>query len=395
MKHFIIIIIFSAFCLGNAQQIFETGKIIDSIPISKEAKESFALYLPSTYTQNTLSSIVFIFEPAARSKIGIQAFVEASEKYNYILVCSNNTRNGPYQRNFEITNRLFDYIFSNFNVAEDRILLAGFSGGARLATSIAVLTDQIAGVIACGAAFSENQSHVPSIQKFAFVGMCGDEDMNYTEMILARHYLEKFNFSQALFTYSGDHSWPPPEEILKAFEWLEIQAHIKNIKRRTDKEIYRSYQGSYQDASLSVSKNNLIEAIEDYDRLISTYESFYEMDSIKSNIRQIKSSKAYKSIFRSFSKAFDAEAKLTEKFRKQFYKDYVNPKQSDMNWWKRELNALKESKDPEMNKMIKRLRFKIFALAYSMNNPNLNQPNTAQKEFCIKINKIIYPEFKR
>ncbi|WP_103070811.1 hypothetical protein [Aquimarina sediminis] len=213
--------------LGNAQQVFEKGKVIDSISVFENSSETFALYLPTSFDASKPSSIVFIFEPAARGKVGITPFIEASEAYSHILICSNNNRNGPYAGNFDIANRLFEFVFSNFKVHENQVFLAGFSGGARLASTIAVMTNQIAGVIGCGAGFSENQSQMPSIQQFSYVGICGNRDMNYTEMLTVKKYLQQLNFNHTLITYDGNHSWPPSKEILKAFDWLAIQSHKK------------------------------------------------------------------------------------------------------------------------------------------------------------------------
>ncbi len=377
---------------GSAQPTFETGKVIDSIPVSENTKETFALYLPSSFDATQPSSIVFIFEPAARGKIGIEPFVEASEAYNHILICSNTTRNGPYERNFNATDRLFNHVFSNFKIKENQIFLAGFSGGARLASAIAVLTDQIAGVIACGAAFSSTPGHRPSIQKFAFVGICGDRDMNYMEMVRAKGYLQKFNFNQTLFIYNGKHSWPPSEQIKRAFDWLEIQSHKKGSKAKAETEIYKSYQKSYETALKSEADNTLLQAAENYERILLTYSSFYDLDSVAAKYKELQKSKLYKNSIKSLSKAFDKEAKLTTKFNTRFITDYSKPDKSDMDWWEQELGQLKESADPETNKMVERVRFKIFALAFSMNNPNLHQSSEKQKQFCNRIRKLIYPD---
>ena len=126
--------------ITQAQQSYEKSVLIDSIPVSNAVEETFALYLPEAYDAQVLSPILFIFEPAGRGKVGINAFIEAAEAYNYILVCSNNARNGPYDRNFAIASRLFTHVFSRFNIKEKGIYLAGFSGGSRLASSIAALT---------------------------------------------------------------------------------------------------------------------------------------------------------------------------------------------------------------------------------------------------------------
>ena len=157
MKYFLFIILISSFCsLLGQESDFPIGEIVDSIAVSKTSNESFALYLPSNYKPNTLSPIVFIFDPAARGKIGIHPFIKAAEKYNYILICSNDSKNGPYDQNFEIASRLFDKIFSDFSINPKRIYTAGFSGGARLASRITVLNEHIQGVIACGAGIASN-----------------------------------------------------------------------------------------------------------------------------------------------------------------------------------------------------------------------------------------------
>ena len=91
---------------------YNKGKIIDSILVKGTENESFQLYLPKTYNSTKNSAIIFIYEPAARGSIGIKPFIPAAEKYNYILVCSNNSKNGPYDDNFGIANRLFDYVFA-------------------------------------------------------------------------------------------------------------------------------------------------------------------------------------------------------------------------------------------------------------------------------------------
>ena len=65
---------------------------MDSLEVSNSENESFALYLPTSFDPDGLAPVLFIFEPAARAVLGIETFVPASEKYGYILVCSNNIR---------------------------------------------------------------------------------------------------------------------------------------------------------------------------------------------------------------------------------------------------------------------------------------------------------------
>ncbi|WP_299184607.1 hypothetical protein [uncultured Aquimarina sp.] len=387
------IILFSI-CVNTFAQTYETGKLIDSILVSDKSKETFAMYLPSAFDANVASPIVFIFDPGAEGKRGIQQFIKASEIYGYILVCSNHTKNGPYDRNFDITNRLFEFMFANFKIKQDQIYLSGFSGGSRLASAIAVLTNQVAGVIGCGAGFSLESSHVPSTQSFAYAGVCGDRDMNYQEMIRAKGYLQKLNFTNTLITYDGHHSWTPPDQILRAFDWLEIQAHLQGIRKKDNLEIYKNYQKVYNTALEAQKEGDLLIAVENYERALTTYNSFYTLDSIVDKLKVVHKSKEYKNLLKSVSKAFDKEVTLTKKFTTRLFEDYKKPDEIDLSWWEKELGKLEkldEKEDPQTKKMLERLRFQIFAVAHSMNNPDLYQSNQKQKELTEKIRKLIYP----
>ena len=135
-----LIFLFSILSSFSQKEVFDRGKIIDSVFINGNSGESFALYVPNNYDVSAQTPIVFIFDPSARGKTGIHPFVPASEKYGYLLVCSNDTKNGPYQTNYDIANRLFERVFLKFNIDENRIYAAGFSGGSRLAANIALLT---------------------------------------------------------------------------------------------------------------------------------------------------------------------------------------------------------------------------------------------------------------
>jgi len=196
----VIIYFFCAFI--NAQQ-FKTGIILDSIPVSNSINETFSLYLPTTYNANKLSPILFIFSPSGNGKNGVKTFIKSAEAYNYILICSNNSKNGPLDRNFNIAQGLFTHIFSTFNIHKNQVYLAGFSGGSRLATAIATVSDLITGVIACGAGFVSSPNYIPSTQNFSYVGLCGDRDFNYQEMVGVKSYLNKTELSNTLFSFEG------------------------------------------------------------------------------------------------------------------------------------------------------------------------------------------------
>ncbi|MFK7813792.1 MAG: hypothetical protein AB8B59_14960 [Maribacter sp.] len=386
------------FCSALSAQQFETGIIVDSIPIAKSGDETFALYLPKDYKPDELSSILFIFSPSGDGKNGVKTFVKAAEARNYILVCSNNARNGPMNLNFEIAQRLFTHIFKNFNIKEESLYLAGFSGGSRLASAIATLSGQFEGVIACGAGFSPVPSHRPSTQKYSYVGICGDRDMNYKEMIGARGYLNRLNQRNTLFTFDGGHKWPPNEQILMAFDWLEIESLKKGNLEKQDSEVLNSYLKNIEEAKIALKNNEHIIAAESYDRAVNTYSSFFNLDSVRQNLKNLKKSKVYNNALKYRKKAFEKEDVLTSIFLKRFDIDYEDSEKANFKWWEREFEKLSKQVakgDSEMPKMIERLRFKVFVAAHMKINSDRLKPSENQVAFCKDLVSQLYPKRKK
>ncbi len=373
--------------LTFAQITFKKGVVIDSVEVLNTTGESFALYLPKSFDTTKPSSIIFVFEPAARGAVGVAPFTEAAETYGHIIVCSNNSKNGPYEKSFQFANTLFDHVFSTFTINESEMYVAGFSGGARLASAIAVLTDRFVGVIACGAGLSADPSHIPSVQSFAYVGICGNEDMNYREMLNNKGFLEKTGLKNTLITYNGEHRWPPKDQINKAFRWLSIATD-------THKESWvTNFNAEYQEADLLKANNEQLLAAENYDRLLRFYSSHFSLDTVKTSYLTLTGSKPYKTEVKALQMALAKEDEWSKRLFDRFNKDIQSPKSVNMSWWRKEFEKLKKLEEKgakQQKKMIKRLRFSLFAAAYSRGNPNLYSSNNGQLEFCKKIRNLIY-----
>src|SRR5262245_12282407 len=78
----------------QAQQL-PRGTIIDSVTCSEDPTQSYALYLPATYSPDRAWSLLIAFHPAARGRAMVEKYQAAAEQYGYIVAGSNNSRNGP------------------------------------------------------------------------------------------------------------------------------------------------------------------------------------------------------------------------------------------------------------------------------------------------------------
>jgi poly(3-hydroxybutyrate) depolymerase len=69
------------------------GAVHASVTALADATNSYALYLPSGYSSAKRWPLLLVFDPFARGEVSVKLFHEAAEKYGFIVVGSNNSRN--------------------------------------------------------------------------------------------------------------------------------------------------------------------------------------------------------------------------------------------------------------------------------------------------------------
>jgi hypothetical protein len=55
-----------------------TGQVIDSVTCADDPSETYALYLPSTYTPTKRWPIIYAFDPSARGKVPVKLYKDAA-----------------------------------------------------------------------------------------------------------------------------------------------------------------------------------------------------------------------------------------------------------------------------------------------------------------------------
>jgi dienelactone hydrolase len=396
---FLIYIIFlSAYSFAQNKSVKYKGIFKDSVAVKNVVGESYAIYLPENYDRNkqSLSSIIFIFDPAARGKIGIAPFMLGADTYNYILVCSNNSKNGSIDKNIAIAQRLFDSVLNEYAINSSRFYIAGFSGGARLAGSIALSSGVFQGIIACGASFAASDKLMIAQNNFSYVGFVGEKDMNYQEMIANRAWLQKSNIKNELFIFDGDHNWPRPAQILRGFDWLELQAYQKNSKKSDDNIIKKLCKKNVVYADSLKNANKYILAVNEYERINTNFNSKFISDTINQHLVALKKSKEYKAELKKSEELAIVEIKITEKFLKRFEEDIKSKSDIDFAFWRKELKNLKEisarSNDELTHYMVSRLQNLLRALANEKAAFYKTTGDALKKEYCTKLLEVINSE---
>lgn len=213
--------------LAPPAQELPRGQVIASVACAADPTQSYALYLPSTFTPDRPWPLLMGFSPSGNGRSIVELYRAAAEQYGYIVVASNNSRNGPWEVSGKAVQVMSADVGRRFAIAAGRFYMTGMSGGARVALQVALATKKIDGVIASSAGYPDSQPRgsVP----FVLFGTAGTEDFNYVEMKLLGRELKT---PHRIVIFEGGHQLPPPDVAMQAIEWLEVQAMAKGSRTR-------------------------------------------------------------------------------------------------------------------------------------------------------------------
>src|ERR1700740_3071463 len=94
MRHFFsLTVVFCALTVAARPQTPAPGAVHGSVTVTADPTNSYALYLPSAYSPAKRWPLLLVFDPFARGEVSVKLFHEAAEKYGFIVVGSNNSRN--------------------------------------------------------------------------------------------------------------------------------------------------------------------------------------------------------------------------------------------------------------------------------------------------------------
>jgi predicted esterase len=218
---------------ADQAQEFAPGQVIDQVVTRADAKQSYAVYLPTTFSRTREWPVIFVFDPGARGRNAVERLRAAAERFGYIVAGSNNSRNGPIDPQYRAMVAMIGDLSQRVPLDSKRVYTAGMSGGARVALRRALISGKIRGVLAFSAGLPTGME-LPSKVPFAFFGTAGKTDMNYAELKRLDSDLESRSATHRLAIFEGGHTWPPADVVMAGVEWLELDAMRGGVRPKDD-----------------------------------------------------------------------------------------------------------------------------------------------------------------
>jgi len=267
------------------------GQIIEKVTCMQKPEQSYALYLPSNYDARRKWPVLYAFDPAARGKLPVERFRDAAERFGWIVVGSNNSRNAAIQSSIEAWNAITRDTTERFSIDDRRAYAAGFSGGARVSLLFATqCNDCLAGVIAGGAGFPEGTE--PSAKmRFALFSSAGTEDFNFPEVKLLEEKLTRANIPHQIETFEGRHEWLPSSVAFDALAWMELMAMKSGLRPRDEKFVETRWNERLKQAHDLQNANKVYDAYQIYLELTSSFKDLRDVAEADNSLSQLRNSR--------------------------------------------------------------------------------------------------------
>jgi pimeloyl-ACP methyl ester carboxylesterase len=365
---------------------FAVGKVIDTITCTADAGQSYAAYIPSKGNKKAWP-VIYFFDPHANGSLPLNKYKALAEKYGFLLIGSNNSKNG---NDWQLTEAIWQILAGDtkkrFNIDPQRIYTAGFSGGAKVAGYVALNhPGLVKGVIANGAGLPDGVT--ADNYDFSFTALTGEGDMNMTELVAVSSAFDKTNTRHRIIVFNGIHEWAPAKTMEVALTGLQLDAMLKKQIPVNEALIKSLVANSKKAVETYTASNNLVKAVAECTLANSLLQGVSpEASWFSRKAASLSAQAAYKQQAQAQQQLLAKEEQIKGQYMQQF-------QQGDMDYWKKEiadLQAKAKASTPE-GAMYQRLLAYLSLGFYSFSNQLVGNHRDVGAEYYVNLYKMADP----
>jgi predicted esterase len=320
-----------------------------------EPDHRYTISLPDHIPARQRLPLILLIDPHGDGKLAVEKFTAALTDIPAVIAGSDKIRNNDpgFIPSLE---HLAGDVQTKYPVDPDQVIVAGFSGGARMAYYFG-MNHKVLGIIMYGAGPDRPAREVGTKRMYL---VSGTRDFNFMEQYLPpfqglyepRNYLPDF--------FRGSHEWPPAEYIYESVAYvLKDEADFPAfIPLQISERMLAAYD------SLKAS-NQLFFAAKALEKAWVFATDPKQKSRLARQINEFNGMSGWIQYNRNFESALQQELRL-----KQLYVDKLAD--ADTTWWKNEIQGLnrriQSASDPWTEDLLYRLKGFIGIILYSQIN---------------------------
>lgn len=321
--------------------------------------------------------LLIVIDAHGDGKMAVEKFLPAIEYFPCIVVGSDLIENNFPGFESAIRELIFD-VTKKYPVDENEIVLAGFSGGARMAYSFS-LRHPLKGLLMCAAGPGKE---LPNCAVYAISGM-GDFNFaeNFIPPSIAALSDEKFNADY----FHGNHEWPQPEQLEDGLLFLLSAKNEQfiTLKNNRSSELLEIADSLTKQGNEWMAWTSLVKATKLAENKKTKRKTIEQANLLLEN-------KTFLSTVETLEKDLSTEAALQKAYSQRSMTE-------NFAWWKKELTTIKRNLEKYKNGMqadhYLRIKGFIGILLYSrINNMIYNYPDNPQLTILLEVYHFAEPE---
>ena len=265
------------------------GQLVEGLRCESDPTQSYTLYLPAAYTKERAWPALLVFDPGGRSRVAAEVFREAAERHGWILLSSNDTRNGaPPEQNLRALKAMWPEAHLRYATDSRRVYAAGFSAGGMLAYELGRRTpgeNGLAGVIASGARWDPH--HFKQEIRFPCFGAAGDTDFNYARMRDVHARLREWGTEERLEIFEGAHEWMPATLAAEAVAWMELLAIKGGLRKGDAGFVAAQLQADLERARALEARGAPLAALRTLEQVAATFEGLAPVEGARRELARL------------------------------------------------------------------------------------------------------------
>jgi predicted esterase len=352
--------------------------VLDSC--NAEPDHLYTVSLPDHIPDEQRLPLILLIDPHGDGKLAVEKFTAALTDIPAVIAGSDKIRNNDPDFMSSLAHLAGD-IQTKYPVDPDQVILAGFSGGARMAYYFGI-SYKVLGIIMYGAG-PDHSARDAGIKRMYLVS--GTRDFNFMEQYLPpfqglyepRNYLPDF--------FRGSHEWPPAEYIYESVAYI--------LKDEADFPAFIPLQISER---MLAAYDSLRESNELFFAALALEKAWIfsadpkQKSRLARQINEFNGMPGWIQHNRNFESALQQEQRL-----KQTYLNKLAD--ADTTWWKKEIqglnNRIQSTSDPETEDLLYRLKGFIGIILYSQINSLLqDQRPSPELDRLMMIYELAEPE---
>lgn len=311
----------------------DKGVIVDTIHCADDASQRYSIYLPTYYTADKKWPVVFFFDPHGAGNLPLRLYKDLAEKYGYVIAGTYNSKNGmQMDESAKAAQAMMQDVSQRVSVDNARFNTFGFSGGARVACSVA-LNGGIANVVACGGGFPQNNPQIGI--PFSIIMYVGEKDFNYVELKNLDQQLDNSPLTHQLVVFHGKHQWPLVKDIEQAFQWMDMVAMRGGYMTKNDSIIKSVENELVKEADNNGIQEKSIHQYFVYKKILNFLRGLANTDKYLATVQSMQGS-AQLSKYQKDEQASEVD----EAKEQQLYIQYLSDK--DGPWWQDRIKDLRQ-----------------------------------------------------